>query len=133
MDAGATIGRMPHITDTQDTDATTPYDTDAGEPHGAGTRMWSGGQGSTGARAKITHQRPGRATQCATPTGLIIRMFSHHDPRICRYDLSDYRDTHMLCMSTGTCSPDTPRTDSSSRPRYTLLHAGASLPAAERV
>jgi len=72
MGAGAAITRMPHGTGTQNTYVTTTNDNEAGEPHRAGTRSWSGGQGSTCARAKITRQPAPH--QCATPTGL-IRMF----------------------------------------------------------
>ena len=40
-----------------------------------GTRRWNGACGSTGARAHITAQCPGRATQCSTSN--VLQMFTH--------------------------------------------------------
>ena len=58
-----------------------------------------GARARSGARALITHQRPGHATYYAEPTAMFgLRMlFTMPDlPDVYRYDLFDYRSTHTI-------------------------------------
>jgi len=101
MGAGAArVGRTPHITDTQYTDAMTSNDTLESRAGGAGTRMWSGGRGNTGAPVpapKLPTNAPLssyaiRGTNCS-----VIECFLSRIPggRICRFDLSEYMAAQM--------------------------------------
>ena len=56
-----------------------------------------GGRGNTGACAQITHRVTSALTeQCNTRhTVFCLRILSHNDPQVYRYDLFKYSATHM--------------------------------------
>jgi hypothetical protein len=89
MGAGATIGRVPHITDF---DAKTSVDTlesRKGRAPGGGEE---GARGNPGARVQHTHLRSGRVTQCRNELQCLdFKRFSP-SPDVCHYALFDYRN-----------------------------------------